>query len=181
MVEQCRHQVYSFAYYSLGSRDEAEDVTQEVFLALMDGASGFDPASGSFSSYLYGIARNHVLRRMAREKLFMQISIDISEESKNFHAGPDSRPDALHDLTSRERLHALRCAVAALPMRYREVVILCELQELNYAEAAQVIGCPEGTIRSRLHRARILLLKKLQEGALKDPHTPRIVTARCLP
>ena len=68
------------------------------------------------------------------------------------------------DLTQRESVDALWRAVLALPRRYREVVILCDLEELDYSDAAAALGCPVGTVRSRLHRARALLLEKLQPG-----------------
>jgi RNA polymerase sigma-70 factor, ECF subfamily len=90
------------------------------------------------------------------------------------------RSDPLGALTRQEKTDSLHRAVAALPLRYREVVVLCELQELSYADAAQVIGCPEGTIRSRLHRARALLLEKLQEMKKAESRAPRIEPARCL-
>ena len=73
--------------------------------------------------------------------------------------------DPLLDLTRREGIDALRRAVQALPRRYREVVVLCDLEEVDYADAAVALGCPIGTVRSRLHRARGLLLEKLQPGA----------------
>jgi RNA polymerase sigma-70 factor (ECF subfamily) len=173
--------LYRYSLRLSGSAPVAEDVTQEVFLALMDGVSGFDPALGSFSSYLYGIARNHVLRRMSRERFFAPIADEAEEEQQGAHATWSVRSDPLGDLTRQEKIESLHRAISTLPLRYREVVVLCELQELSYADAAQVIGCPEGTIRSRLHRARILLLEKLQEKTSEDARAPRIEPARCLP
>ena len=71
--------------------------------------------------------------------------------------------------TRREGIEALRRAVQALPRRYREVVVLCDLEELDYAEAAVVLGCPIGTVRSRMHRARALLLEKLNQDRKPRP------------
>jgi len=71
--------------------------------------------------------------------------------------------DPLLDLTRREGIDTLRRAVQALPRRYREVVVLCDLEEVDYADAAAALGCPIGTVRSRLHRARGLLLEKLHQ------------------
>jgi RNA polymerase sigma-70 factor, ECF subfamily len=172
--------IYRYSLRITNSVSIAEDVTQEVFLALMDRASGFDAARGSFSAYLYGIARNHILRRMARENLYVAMHDDSAMNRLNAQEFEDTRSDPLDDLTRQEKIDRLHGAVAALPLLYREVVVLCELQELNYAEAAQVIGCPEGTIRSRLHRARALLLKKLQETAAEAPWTAGIEPARCV-
>jgi RNA polymerase sigma-70 factor (ECF subfamily) len=67
------------------------------------------------------------------------------------------------DLLRAEWIEVLRKAVISLPKRYREVVALCDLEEIDYVEAAAMLGCPVGTVRSRLHRARALLLEKLQQ------------------
>ncbi len=76
---------------------------------------------------------------------------------------PAVAPDPLADLTQAERLESLNKAVLNLPIRYREVVVLCDLQEMPYAEAADALGCAIGTVRSRLHRGRALLTAKMQE------------------
>jgi RNA polymerase sigma-70 factor (ECF subfamily) len=172
--------IYRYSLRITGSVSIAEDVTQEVFLALMDRASGFDAARGSFSAYLYGIARNHILRRMARERLYAPMGDDSLEDQLSAGEFRDFPSDPLDALTRQEKIDLLQGAVAALPLRYREVVVLCELQELNYAQAAQVIGCPEGTIRSRLHRARALLLKKLQQTTTEVSRSARIEAERCV-
>jgi RNA polymerase sigma-70 factor (ECF subfamily) len=75
---------------------------------------------------------------------------------------PSGEQDALSGLTQNERIESLRKAVLTLPPAYREVVVLCDLNELEYAEAADVLGCAIGTIRSRLHRARTLLIEKMR-------------------
>ena len=75
--------------------------------------------------------------------------------------GPVADVDVLGDLTRGERLEALRQAILNLPALYREVIVLCELHELDYVQAASAIGCPVGTVRSRLHRARALLVSKM--------------------
>lgn len=173
--------LFRFSLRLSGCASMAEDITQEVFLALMDGARGFDPALGSFSSYVYGIARNHVLRRMTRERVFAPIVDDFEDQCQGLPDVRGVKSDPLDDLTRQEKIDSLHRAVATLPLRYREVTVLCELQELSYAEAARVIGCPEGTIRSRLHRARSLLLDKLGEKAREDCTATRIEAARCLP
>lgn len=173
--------IYRFALRLSNSVSIAEDVMQEAFLALLDANSRFDPEKGSFSSYLYGIARNHVLRRMARERLFTPIDEDRESDDTGVEMELRSTPDPLGNLAHQERIASLYRAIAALPLRYREVVLLCELEELGYAEAAHALGCPEGTIRSRLHRARALLLNKLDRQASQECRVPGIEPARCLP
>jgi RNA polymerase sigma-70 factor (ECF subfamily) len=83
-------------------------------------------------------------------------------------------------LTHREGIAALRRAVQALPRRYREVVVLCDLEEVDYADAAVVLSCPIGTVRSRLHRARGLLLDKLNQERNPRQAVGGLKPARCL-
>jgi RNA polymerase sigma-70 factor (ECF subfamily) len=173
--------IYRFALRTSGSATIAEDVTQEVFLALIRDDSRFDPALGSFSAYLYGIARNHVLRRLNRERVFTPMPESPEEEIAGSGPASGVPADPLVHLTHEEALETLYRAIAALPWRYREVVALCELQELGYSEAARVIGCPEGTVRSRLHRGRILLLNKLREKERRDSRAAGLKPLRCLP
>ena len=156
-----RHQgsVYRFALRMSGKTEMAEEVTQDVFLELMRGKSGFDPERGRFASFLFGVARNHVLRALARERPYSTSLDDPEGEGGDV---PESACDVLGDLTRGERLEALRQAVLGLPVLYREVVVLCELDEMDYAEAAVALNCPVGTVRSRLHRARGLLARKMR-------------------
>ena len=88
--------------------------------------------------------------------------------------------DPLTFLIDREGIEALRRAVLALPRRYREVVVLCDLEEVDYGEAAVVLGCPIGTVRSRLHRARALLLEKLSQKWHHRPGVGALKPIRCL-
>ena len=156
-----RHQgsVYRFALRMSGKTEMAEEVTQEVFLELMRGKSGFDPGRGRFASFLFGVARNHVLRALERERPYLA---SLDEPDGEAGDAAESACDVLGDLTRGERLEALRQAVLGLPVLYREVVVLCELDEMDYAEAAVALNCPVGTVRSRLHRARGLLARKMR-------------------
>ena len=86
----------------------------------------------------------------------------------------------LADLIDREGIEALRRSVLALPRRYREVVVLCDLEEVDYGDAAIVLGCPIGTVRSRLHRARALLLEKLSQRWQRRPGAIALKPIRCL-
>ena len=151
--------IYRFAYQMSGSVTLAEDVTQEVFLFLMRDAHVFDPARGSLNSFLLGVARNYVLRRLRGDHLLAARSAELDAEVVDEQID-ESNP--LDDLTRAESIESVRRAVLSLPERYREVVVLCDLQELSYGEAAEVLECAIGTVRSRLHRARALLLNKLR-------------------
>jgi RNA polymerase sigma-70 factor (ECF subfamily) len=148
--------IYRFALQMSGSPEIAEEVTQETFMLLIRQPELYDPARGTVVSFLYGVARNYVLRLLESGRE----GEPLDEENP-----PAAAPAVLADLARGERVEAVRQAVLSLPPRYREVVILCDLQELPYEEAAQALGCAVGTVRSRLHRARALLLEKLSRKA----------------
>jgi RNA polymerase sigma-70 factor (ECF subfamily) len=152
--------IYRFALHMSGSSAVAEDIVQEVFLALLREECGFDPARGTLSGYLFGIARKLVLRNLERGRSNVPLQAETDEAAPRELAVID---DPLAGLTRHETIEALRRAVQALPRRYREVVVLCDLEELDYADAAVALGCPIGTVRSRMHRARALLLEKLHQ------------------
>jgi|SRR5688572_25682267 len=169
--------VFRFAWQMSGSKCIAEDVTQEVFLFLMREGHVFDPARGSLSAFLLGVARNHVLRRLRVEKLLSPLGDDYDDESVVLPAA-DVCP--LDDLTRAETIETVRKAVLSLPPKYREVVVLCELQDVSYVETAEILGCAIGTVRSRLHRARALLLTKLRPAeSVAGADSASVKSARC--
>jgi len=152
--------IYRFAWHMSGNVPIAEEVMQETFLALMQRSSGFDAAKGTLGSYLFGITRNILSKRMRDEN--SRDTLELSgEESEAASTGPD--PWAA--LSRQELIDTVRTAVVSLPMPYREAVALCDLEELSYEAAAQALDCPVGTVRSRLSRGRLLLGMKLKEFA----------------
>ena len=170
--------VYRFALQMSGSKTIAEDVTQEVFLFLMREGHVFDPARGSVSAFLLGVARNHVLRRLRVEHLLAPLGDDSEDDLPSLHATTDLCP--LEDLTRAETIESVRKAVLSLPSKYREVVVLCELQDISYGETAEILGCAIGTVRSRLHRARALLLAKLRPVVkAEEAGSATVKSARC--
>ena len=171
--------ILRFALQMCGSRSVAEDVTQEVFLALIREAGNFDPARGSLSSYLYGMARNMVLDHLSRARQDVPIADAEAAEGPSGRAGLVAPSDPLGDLTRGEGMEALRKAILALPPHYREVVVLCDLNEMDYARAAGILGCAVGTVRSRLHRARELILKKLCARGPAGEGVGNLNPARC--
>jgi RNA polymerase sigma-70 factor (ECF subfamily) len=120
-----------------------------VFLRLIGPGGRFDEGRGSLEAYLYGLARN-LLRGKSRTAV-----IAAGEEDA------PSGEDLLSELIDDERTAALYEALAELPAGYRDAVVLCDLEERSYEEAARLMQCPTGTVRSRLHRARLLLSAKL--------------------
>ena len=170
--------VYRFALQMSGSKSIAEDVTQEVFLFLMREGNVFDPARGSVSAFLFGVARNYVLRRLRVEQLLSPLNDESDDDTLLQQPGTDFCP--LEDLTRAETIESVRKAVLSLPAKYREVVVLCELQDVSYGETAEILGCAIGTVRSRLHRARALLLAKLRPvGEFEEASSATVKSARC--
>jgi len=169
--------IYRFALQMSGSKTIAEDVTQEVFLFLMRDGNVFDPARGSVSAFLFGVARNHVLRRLRVEQLLAPLGDDADDEVPLRQAATNLCP--LEDLTRAETIESVRKAVLSLPSKYREVVVLCELQDISYGETAEILGCAIGTVRSRLHRARALLLAKLRPAEVEGTTSATVKSARC--
>jgi RNA polymerase sigma-70 factor, ECF subfamily len=168
--------LYRFALHMSGSASVAEDVTQEVFLAILREECGFDPERGTLSGYLFGIARKVVLRHLERGRVDVALELEADDGTMPELALDD---DPLIDLTHREGIEALLRAVQALPRRYREVVVLCDLEEVDYADAAVALACPIGTVRSRLHRARALLWDKLRQDRSPRRAVTPLSPARC--
>jgi RNA polymerase sigma-70 factor (ECF subfamily) len=158
-----RHQgpIYRFALRMTGSPWAAEEIVQDVFMTLIRDPKKYDARLGTVSAFLYGVARNRVLKY--RERLPREVAL---EEKNEDGTGPgvilkDTVTPAVW-AEKRERSAQVRAAVLELPDEFREAVVLCELQDMSYEEAAAIVGCPIGTIRSRLHRGRTLLLAKLE-------------------
>jgi len=158
-----RHQaaMYRFALRMTGSAWVAEEIVQDVFMILMRVPKKYDASRGTLGGFLYGVARNRVMKHL--ERLPREVSLEQKNEDGS-GAGIVLQ-DVMTPATwaeTRERMEQVRAAVLELPAEFREAVVLCELEELSYEEAAQAAGCPIGTIRSRLHRGRALLLAKLE-------------------
>jgi RNA polymerase sigma-70 factor (ECF subfamily) len=167
-----RHRdVYRVALLMTGRPATAEDVTQDVFLAVMRDAARFEPGRASAIAWLCGIARNHARRRLEHERRV----VPLVEGDGPGAADPVVEPDPVGDIAAAQRVEALRRAILTLPLRYREVIVLCDLQELSYTDAASALDCAVGTVRSRLHRARALLTAKMRStdsGGVGVPASP---------
>jgi RNA polymerase sigma-70 factor (ECF subfamily) len=145
-----RHEpaLYRYALHASGSPSVAEEVVNEIFVQLMSPSAGFNEGRGALGGYLYGVARNLV--RVARRLGPVEEPVDQAVAH-----------DIVGDLIHREAVDALNTAIREMPDCYRDVVILCDLEERSYEDAARLLGRPVGTVRSRLHRARALLGAKL--------------------
>ena len=160
--------VYRFALLRTGSAAQAADVTQETFLHLMTRPEQYDPARGCVAAWLCGVARN-LARRETRSREDAMDPDDLAEGAPGLTElvvadGPAER------LLASETAEQVRAALAAIAPHYRDVLILCELSDLSYAEAAQVCGIDIGTERSRLSRGRAQLADRLSGlGLMRGP------------
>jgi RNA polymerase sigma-70 factor (ECF subfamily) len=150
--------VFRFAVHMTGSASMSEDIVQEVFLAVMRDGARYDAGRATVAAWLCGIARNLVRQRLERDRRLTPVDFADNGEPS---AVDNGAVDPLAGLLRAERIEKLRRAVQALPLPYREAVVLCDLQEMSYGDAAAALGCPVGTVRSRLHRARTMLAARL--------------------
>jgi len=154
-------QIYRFALRMTGRAWAAEEIVQDVFMTLVREPKKYDAARGPLGAFLYGIARNRVMRHLERQPREFSFEQKNAEgDAKAIEAADNHTP--AHWAEVREQRERVRSAVLSLPPEFRETVVLCELEEMSYEEAAQVLECPIGTVRSRLHRGRALLLAKLE-------------------
>src|SRR5882724_2010348 len=155
--------LYRFAYHMSGNAATAEDITQEVFMLLVRGPKGFDSDKGSLAGYLFGIARNLTRRVMEQSRGNVSLVEEFDEEGEGILANdPADQQDIFAELSQRQLIEYLQRAVLSLPEQYREVVGLCDLEQMSYTDAAELLQCSPGTVASRLHRARAMLRSKMQ-------------------
>lgn len=157
--------VFRFASYMSGSNVIAEEVTQEVFMQLISKPSRYDPSRGSVAAYLVGIARNVTRRSLSQNWEHLAITEELLDSSEE---GLACDFDLLAEITQSELLECLRKAVLSLPEKYREVLVLRDLEEIGHRETAEMLQCSMGTVASRLHRARALVKMRLKNvGCLR--------------
>ena len=158
LYREHRADVFRFASHMCGASAAADDVVQDVFLAVIDSAARYQPGRSGVKAWLLGIASNHV-RRWRHRRMF----VPLPEEGTSDGRKMAMEPDPVADMLRAEHEAALSRAILDLPVRFREVVVLCDLQELSYERAALGLGCRIGTVRSRLHRGRALLARALSD------------------
>jgi RNA polymerase sigma-70 factor (ECF subfamily) len=141
--------------------EEAEDVTQEVFIKVFQTLKSYDAAQGSFSTWLSRVARNHLVdhyRRTRKDRLTSSLEEELpaAEQKVSLHMQPTGQVE------SRERREILQLALDKLSPDLREAVILRDLHDLDYEEIAQVLRVPQGTVKSRINRGRLELGRVLK-------------------
>jgi RNA polymerase sigma-70 factor, ECF subfamily len=168
LLEQHGDRVYNLTYRMLGDRQEAEDVAQEVFITVFKSIDSFRGDS-KLSTWLYRVTANHcknrikyLARRHDRSKAEYDDGIDSNTAGAAYTAPtPSRKPD--EQMQGMELELQLEAAIATLDEEHRLLVVLRDIEELSYDEICQITGLPEGTVKSRLHRARLALRKKLMK------------------
>jgi RNA polymerase sigma-70 factor, ECF subfamily len=161
LYDRLKSSVYRFALHMSGSATLAEDITQDAFITLVEEGDKFDESKGQVLSFLFGIARNFV-RRAHRSQARSAPLVSENEQGEEVELVLESSHDTIAEVLQGETVDLVREAVQSLPAHYREVVVLCDLCEMSYAEASAQLDCNLGTIRSRLNRAHAMLAKKLE-------------------
>jgi RNA polymerase sigma-70 factor (ECF subfamily) len=155
-----RHQgpLFRFAILRSGSADAAADVVQEVFMGLLTGSLKFDPLRGLLQNFLFGVARNLVMKLDPPASRHAALPEPDGDDDAALEAASDAA-EPLTRMLGNEQAEAVRRALALLPPHYRDVVILYEMHDLSYAEIADVCQVDIGTVRSRLSRGRAALVR----------------------
>jgi RNA polymerase sigma-70 factor (ECF subfamily) len=166
LYERLKGGIFRYAFYMTNSKSAAEEVTQEVFISLLREGSKYRADRGDVAGFAFGIARNFVRRIERRERVYQPLPHDQGFEhlSGNLISESEVLPG---QMIRNELVARVQTAVSSLPDHYRQVVVLCDLCDLSYEEAASRLQCAVGTIRSRLNRAHTLLAQKLK--ALRSP------------
>jgi len=166
LFQRSQRRAYNLAYRLTGNATDAEDVTQDAYVRAWHNFNTYD-ASRSFEGWLFRIITNRVIDMRRRQKRVPMYSLDTpiqgDEEGQPLaheFAAPDSNPeDLVIGPIMEERLQS---ALAALPEDYRTAILLCDVEQRSYQEIAEAMHCAIGTVRSRIHRARVMLRKNLE-------------------
>ena len=153
--------IYNLCYRFTGRVEEAEDVTQEVFIKVFQTLKSYDAAQGSFSTWLNRVARNHLVDHYRRTRKD-RVTSSLEEELPAAEAKSSPRIEPTDQVESRERREVLQWGLDKLSPDLREAVILRDLHDLDYQEIAQVLRVPQGTVKSRINRGRLELARVLK-------------------
>jgi RNA polymerase sigma-70 factor, ECF subfamily len=166
LVRKDTRDVFGLCLRATGYEEKAQDLTQEIFLKIFRAIGGFDGRRASFTTWLYRVARNHLVDYYRFSKKH-RLTVSIDEESLRLEQDHCREPSPPDRLERSERQALLQKALEQLPPGLREAVALRDLQGLEYTEVSRMLGIPSGTAKSRIHRGRLELGRVLgarQEG-----------------
>src|ERR1700733_2127001 len=164
-------QLYNFAHWLTQNRDEAEDLVQETYVKALKGFSSFQLGT-NFRAWIYRILRNTFLTSRKGLKVTMTVPLDFDEEEDGPEPGIErDTPETL--LLARSSHELLQKAIEELPVHFREILLLCEVEEMSYQEISETLAVPIGTVMSRLSRARRTLRNQLRPQLQQDPRIAR--------
>ncbi|MFH1009426.1 MAG: sigma-70 family RNA polymerase sigma factor [Candidatus Latescibacterota bacterium] len=171
IVRRYRDRLLNFAFRYLGDATTAEDVVQETFLRAFRKKEEYR-ATARFSTWLFTVAGNLAKNELRRRKRWRFTSLGWNEDAEQHIEIPDDRPQPDTLAETEIATEAIQEAIESLPPSHRQAVILSDIQGLAYEEIAQIVGCPLGTVKSRINRGRLRLQKKLTRlGYLPDSMT----------
>jgi RNA polymerase sigma-70 factor, ECF subfamily len=154
-------QLYNFAHWLTQDRSEAEDLVQETYVKALRGFSGFQQGT-NFRAWMYRILRNTFLTSRSGSKA--SATRPLEEEDQEQLPATEETPESIFIASSQKEM--LQNALAELPVPFREILLLCDFEEMSYQEISDTLGIPAGTVMSRLSRARralrLTLSKKLK-------------------
>jgi RNA polymerase sigma-70 factor (ECF subfamily) len=155
--------LYNFAHWLTQDRAAAEDLVQETYMKALRGFSSFQQGT-NFRAWMYKILRNTFLTTRSGLKAWALVSLDGDDGDKPTEPAASETPESV--LLARAQQETIQSALESLPVKFREIVLLCDLEEMTYQEIGETLGIPIGTVMSRLSRARKamrgLLAEKLQ-------------------
>lgn len=150
-------QLYNFAHWLTGNSTDAEDLVQETYAKALKGVRSFAEGT-NFRAWMYSILRNTFLT--SRAGLAARNTFSLEDDETEVQATDAQTPETL--LLQRESEQTVMDALAAMPVLHREMILLCDVEELSYKEIAEILSIPPGTVMSRLARARARLRKAIQ-------------------
>jgi RNA polymerase sigma-70 factor (ECF subfamily) len=167
IVRQHWRKVFNVAYKFVGKHDEAEDLTQDIFLKIFKSLSTFDRRA-NFQTWLISVSRNLCIdhyRSVRKERETIDRDVDANELTP-----ASTEPGPIAALEHRDRVALLRHALAELPKTLRTAVLMRDIQEMSYQEIADKLGLPEGTVKSRINRGRTELARHVKRLGTSDAH-----------
>lgn len=159
LVRRYARRVYAVAYRFTARTDEAEDLTQDVFVRVYQSLDRFREGEGSFPTWLMTVARNQCIDQYRRRR---EERLRRSEDALALDERPGEGASPLDGVERRERAELLRSGLRSLPPDLREPLVLCDLRGLAYEDIASTLGLPLGTVKSRINRARLELARRLR-------------------